>query len=92
MTDEYLAFVIAYDYSDVLNYLDLPCDMAFDLCMKVVQKARREINGEVYYDTFTDYLCELFEGRFNEVAERLVSLGILNPGWREISLMGEMIY
>lgn len=72
MTDEYLAFCVAYDWAAVLEYLKLPCDEAFDLAMNLVALARKEWQSELYYDTFMEWLeFNFFFGSMEEMKQRL---------------------
>lgn len=78
MTDEYLAFCIAYDWAAVFEYLKMPCDEAFNLAMKLVAIARREWRSELYYDNFMEWLeFNFFFGLFEEMKQRLEARGLI---------------
>ena len=90
MTDEYLAFVLAYDYPDVLSYIDLPCDEMFELCMKIVQYARKQTNEELYYDTFCMFVEDkVFMNSHETTAKHLVHLGLLDKSWKNPCKRGQ---
>lgn len=79
MTDEYLSFCILYDFYRLFDYLDLACDEAFDLCMKLVELARNKVYCELYYDTLMDFLDEWgLGGDFVSVGFKLFESGLIS--------------
>jgi hypothetical protein len=75
MTDEYLAFCIAYDHAFVLESLELSSDEAFELCMNIVQIARDE---ELYYNTFFEWVDQIFRvDNITAIGDGLVEMGLL---------------
>ena len=78
MTDEYLAFCVAYDWAAVFEYLELPCDEAFALAMKLVTLARKW-NSELYYDNFMGWLeFNFFHGSMEKMKWRLEAHGLID--------------
>lgn len=77
--DEYLAFCILYDFYRLFDYIDLPCDETFDLCMELVGLARANVCGELYYDTLMDWLEEWgLGGDFVSVGYKMIENGLIS--------------
>ena len=64
MDKSYIKFIIAYDYADKLEKLELACDEAYELAEKIADEYdeyTRENNIEQYYETLQEFCIDWFQ-------------------------------
>lgn len=64
MDKNYIKFIIAYDYADKLEELELACDEAYELAEKIADEYdeyTRENNIEQYYETLQEFCIDWFQ-------------------------------
>ena len=75
MDRNYLAFIIAYDYTEDLENLDLACDEGFEFALYIADSFKEFCARncfEEYYETFQMYCNEVisFEAMLNNMRGR----------------------
>lgn len=62
MSENYLAFILAYDYGYIFDRMELACDEAYSLALEIIRRFKRHCEQTkcgCYYDTLCLYVASI---------------------------------